>query len=193
MSMDEVVETDVFRALGIIIQEEIGEDWTQTHLKQKEEGVKRMYYLSMEFLTGKFMEKNLQYLGLYDQAKDAIEDLGFKMDNVLAIENEPGLGNGGLGRLAVAFLDSLASLRLPGHGYGLRYEKGLFKQVIEDGRQIEVSDSWLSEIDSLQYKREDAIYEVKLGGYIETTRENGKYYFKHVGYDSVKEIGRAHV
>ncbi len=186
MGFDEIVSTDVYRALGVIIQDEIGEDWTNTHLKQKDNNHKRMYYLSMEFLTGKFMEKNLQYLGLFDVAKAAIEDLGFDMDEVLAVENEPGLGNGGLGRLAVAFLDSLASMGLPGHGYGLRYEKGLFKQVIANGRQGEVADDWINEADTLQYKREDAIYEVKLGGVIETTGVNGKLSFKHVGYDSIK-------
>ncbi|NLC05128.1 MAG: glycogen/starch/alpha-glucan phosphorylase, partial [Erysipelothrix sp.] len=186
MSLSEVKASDVYRAIGVILQDHIGEDWTNTHVKQQDKDVKRMYYISMEFLTGKFTEKNLQYLDLYRVTKEAVEELGFSFEEVLAVENEPGLGNGGLGRLAAAFLDSLASLRLPGHGYGLRYEKGLFKQSIEDGRQVESPDSWLSEIDIWQYKREDAIYEVKLGGTIETANNNGKLEFKHVDYDSIK-------
>ncbi len=185
-SLEEVTEIDVYRAIGVMLQNHIGEDWTNTHKKQKEKDVKRMYYISMEFLTGKFTSKNLQYLGLYDTAKDAVEALNFSFEKVLQVENEPGLGNGGLGRLAVAFLDSLASLKLPGHGYGLRYEKGLFKQLISNGSQIEAADDWLSEIDIWQYKREDAIYEVKMGGRIETDSVNGVLVFNHVGYEKIK-------
>ena len=186
MSLQEVRESDVYRALGLMLQDHIGEDWTNTHTRQKENDVKRMYYISMEFLTGKFTAKNLEYLHLYEIVKEAVESLGFDFDKVLAVEKEPGLGNGGLGRLAAAFLDSLASLKLPGHGYGLRYEKGLFKQEIKDGAQVETADEWLSEIDIWQYKREDAIYEVKLGGRIETTAVDGHLVFSHVDYTPIK-------
>ena len=186
MGLDEVEAADIYRALGLIIQEEIGEDWTLTHLKQQEQDSKRMYYLSMEYLTGKFLEKNLLYRNLLEDATFAVSELGFDIKDVLAVEPEPGLGNGGLGRLAVEFLDSLASLGYPGHGYGLRYEKGLFKQLIQDGRQMETADDWINDSDTLQYKREDAIYEVKLGGYVETLNNDGVLTFKHVGYDSLK-------
>ena len=186
MSLQEIKASDVYRALGVILQDHIGEDWTNTHKRQQDQKSKRMYYLSMEFLTGKFTAKNLQYLGLYKVAKEAVESIGFSFEDVLAVEAEPGLGNGGLGRLAAAFLDSLASLKLPGHGYGLRYERGLFKQLIEDGAQKEVADNWIKEIDIWQYKREDAIYEIKLGGRIETDKIDGKLIFKHVDYESIK-------
>ncbi len=184
--INEATESDIYRAIGTILRDEIGENWTNTHVKYREKDVKQIYYLSMEFLTGKFTEKNLQYLDLYDLARQSVEELGFSFEEVLKVEREPGLGNGGLGRLAAAFLDSLASLKLPGHGYGLRYEKGLFKQIIEDGYQLEAPDDWISEIDVWQYKREDAVYEVKFGGRIETSFKNDKLVFKHVDYESVK-------
>ena len=186
MGFSEVDAEDIYRALGVIIQEEIGEDWTKTHLLQQELNSKRMYYLSMEFLTGKFMEKHLHYLGIFPEVEATINKLGYSLSEILAYENEPGLGNGGLGRLAVAFLDSLASLRLPGHGYGLRYEKGLFRQKIINNEQVETADDWLSDSDHLQYKRDDAIYEVKLGGHVETVYNDGKLNFKHINYESIK-------
>lgn len=184
--LSEITENDIYRAIGSILRDEIGKDWTKTRAKYREENVKQAYYISMEFLTGKFTEKNLQYLGLYDLTKEAVEGLGFNFEDVLSIEMEPGLGNGGLGRLAAAFLDSMASLKLPGHGYGLRYEKGLFKQIIENGYQLEAPDDWIRDIDMWQYKREDLIYEVKFGGRIETSAKDGKLFFEHVDYESVK-------
>lgn len=182
----EATASDVYRALSGMVRDEIGVNWTETREKYRKNKVKEAYYISIEFLTGKFTEKNLQYLGLYDQAKEAVEELGFSMEEILEIEMEPGLGNGGLGRLAAAFLDSLACQKYPGHGYGLRYEKGLFKQLIEDGHQIEAPDDWIKEIDMWQYKREDIIYEVKFGGRIETSKKGDELIFDHVDYESVK-------
>lgn len=184
--LTEITENDIYRAIGSLLRDEIGINWSKTRTEYREKKVKQVYYLSMEFLTGKFTEKNLQYLGMYEIIKAAVERLGFNFENVLRIEMEPGLGNGGLGRLAAAFLDSLSSLKLPGHGYGLRYEKGLFKQVIEDGKQLEAPDDWIKDIDMWQYKREDVIYEVKLGGKVKTFDKEGKLHFEHVDYESVK-------
>lgn len=184
--LEEATVNDLYMALGSIAQDQIGKNWTDTNTKYRNTNSKQMYYISMEFLTGKFTEKNLQYLDMYEMAKETVEEMGFSLKELLAIEMEPGLGNGGLGRLAAAFLDSLASLSMPGHGYGLRYEKGLFKQIIDGGNQFESPDDWIREIDMWQYKRDDAVYEVKFGGRIDTFKENGELHFKHVEYDSVK-------
>lgn len=187
-TLNEATKNNVYRAISSIARDEIGRNWTDTYTKYKEENVKEVYYISMEFLTGKFTEKNLQYLGLENMARKAVEELGFSFEEVLEVEMEPGLGNGGLGRLASAFLDSLASLKMPGHGYGLRYEKGIFKQIIENGYQIEAPDNWIKEIDMWQYKREESTYEVKIGGRVDTYGKNGELEFKHVDYESVKAI-----
>lgn len=184
--LEEATISDIYRAVGSILQEEIGRNWTDTNTRYKESDSKQMYYISMEFLTGKFTERNLQYMDLYEIVKTSVEQLGFSFEEVIGVETEPGLGNGGLGRLAAAFLDSLASLKMPGHGYGLRYEKGLFKQIIDRGQQFEMPDDWIREIDIWQYKREDAVYEVKFGGRIETSKEDGELGFEHIGYESVK-------
>lgn len=184
--LTEVTENDIYRAIGSILRDEIGINWSKTRTRYRDNKVKQVYYLSMEFLTGKFTQKNMQYLDLYEVMRTSVEQLGFNFEDVMRIEMEPGLGNGGLGRLAAAFLDSLSSLKLPGHGYGLRYEKGLFKQVIEDGKQLEAPDDWIKDIDMWQYKREDVIYEVKFGGKVKTSAKDGKLFFNHVDYESVR-------
>lgn len=185
-TIEEATERDIYKAIAIILKDSIGDNWINTKEKYKKQKVKQVYYISMEFLTGPFTEKNLYYLDVYDIAKQSLEELGFSIDRILDIEEDPGLGNGGLGRLAVAFLDSLACLSMPGHGYGLRYENGLFKQIIQDGNQFEEPDDWTKGVDMWQYRRDDIVYEVKFGGSVETFKVDGELKFKHIGYKSVK-------
>lgn len=181
-------DRELYLALGNLLNEEIGKNLYQTRKTYEEKKVKEAYYLSMEFLTGTFGRKNLKYLDLYNLAEEVFEELGRPLENILAQEEDPGLGNGGLGRLAVAFLDSLASLRMPGHGYGLRYEKGLFKQEIQDNKQLELADSWLEKENIWEYRREEESYEVRLGGRIDISYPNSKLIFTHVDYERIKAV-----
>ncbi|MFA5577604.1 MAG: glycogen/starch/alpha-glucan phosphorylase, partial [Tissierellaceae bacterium] len=135
-SIDEASDRELYLSLGTVLKEEIGRKLHKRKKLYRENKVKQVFYLSMEFLTGTYMKKNLQYLDLYETADDLFRDLARPLEKIFAQENDPGLGNGGLGRLAVAFLDSLASLKMPGHGYGLRYEKGLFRQKVSENRQL---------------------------------------------------------
>lgn len=186
--VEEASDWDLYLALGNLLNEQIGRNLYRTKKSYEEEKVKEAYYISMEFLTGTFGRKNLKYLDLYSLAEEVFEDLGRPLEKILALEEDPGLGNGGLGRLAVAFLDSLASLKMPGHGYGLRYEKGLFKQEIEDNKQIELADNWLEKENIWEYKREDEVYEVRLGGRIDISYPDNKLIFTHVDYEKIKAV-----
>lgn len=177
---------EIYLALGALMKETIGENWAQRKHKYKTKGVKQAYYLSMEYLTGKFTETNIRYLGLFEVVKKGLEDLGYSLEEIILEEQEPGLGNGGLGRLAAAFLDSLSCLNLPGHGYGLRYEKGLFKQKIKSKQQMELPDNWLKDKNIWEYKKEDIHYEIKLGGAVDIDKKGDKLIFNHVNYHSVK-------
>lgn len=180
---------DKYLALGTLVKIYSGRRWHATRRKQEVSGEKSVYYFSMEYLTGKFLRKNLEYLGYYDMVETYFEERHVCMADLLDAEHEPGLGNGGLGRLAAAFLDSLSSLSMPGHGYGIRYEKGLFQQVIDNGGQREKPDSWLVEDNIWEQKMYQERLTVRYGGrilYIPT--ENNKYTFKHVDYQTVYAI-----
>ena len=178
----------VYQALGGVLKEFIGENWSNTDSSYSNSNAKQVYYLSMEFLTGKFTRTNLEYLNLYKVVKEALGSINLSIDHIMEQEANPGLGNGGLGRLAAAFLDSLASLSMPGHGYGLRYKNGLFKQAIEVGKQVELPDDWLSKTNIWEYKRENEEYEVRLGGNIQTVGSGDNLIFKHVNYQAVKAV-----
>lgn len=178
----------IYQALGGVLKEFIGENWSNTDSSYSNSNAKQVYYLSMEFLTGKFTRTNLEYLNLYKVVKEALGSINLSIDHIMEQEANPGLGNGGLGRLAAAFLDSLASLSMPGHGYGLRYKNGLFKQAIEVGKQVELPDDWLSKTNIWEYKRENEEYEVRLGGNIQTVGSGDNLIFKHVNYQAVKAV-----
>lgn len=178
----------IYQALGGVLKEFIGENWSNTDSSYSNSNAKQVYYLSMEFLTGKFTRTNLEYLNLYKVVKEALGSINLSIDHIMEQEANPGLGNGGLGRLAAAFLDSFASLSMPGHGYGLRYKNGLFKQAIEVGKQVELPDDWLSKTNIWEYKRENEEYEVRLGGNIQTVGSGDNLIFKHVNYQAVKAV-----
>lgn len=187
-SIEESSDMELYLSLGTVLREEIGKGFHRVNKLYKEAKVKQVFYISMEFLTGTYMKKNLQYLGLYDKANQAFQEIGRPLEDILAQERDPGLGNGGLGRLAVAFLDSLASLKMPGHGFGLRYENGLFKQKISENRQLELPDNWMDTQNIWEFKREEDSHEIKIGGYINISGSGNDLIFNHVNYKSIKAV-----
>ncbi len=158
---------DYYIALAYTIRDRLLHRFLKTVATYKEEKVKVVCYLSAEFLMGRHLGNNLINLGLYDKVENVLADLGLDLDEIIEQEPDPGLGNGGLGRLAACFLDSLASLEVPAIGYGIRYEFGIFHQRIQDGWQVEVPDNWLRFGNPWELPRPDESVEVKLGGHTE--------------------------
>ena len=149
---------------------------------------KKVYYFSMEFLIGKLTENYLINLGLRDIAENALNDMGINLEDILACEPEPGLGNGGLGRLAACFLDSMAALGINGDGMGLRYKFGLFRQKIEDGYQVELPDAWLDDGYVWETAKPGESIFVRFGGEVDRTYENGVTEYTHTGYTTIRAV-----
>ncbi|RMD70045.1 MAG: glycogen/starch/alpha-glucan phosphorylase [Gammaproteobacteria bacterium] len=157
---------DWFTALACAVRDRLVERWMQTMRRYYEQDRKRVYYLSLEYLPGRMLMTHLQALGIEEAASQAMEGLGLDLAAAAATEPEPGLGNGGLGRLASCLLDSMATLGLPGYGYGIRYEYGLFHQRIEDGQQVEQPDNWLRYGNPWEFPRPELLYPVRFGGQV---------------------------
>ena len=149
------------------VRDRLVERWLRSNRAQLSQETRQVYYLSMEFLIGRTLSNALLSLGIYDDVKNALEGMGLDLEDLIDEENDPGLGNGGLGRLAACFLDSLATLGLPGRGYGIRYDYGMFKQNIVDGRQKESPDYWLEYGNPWEFKRHNTRYKVRFGGRIQ--------------------------
>jgi len=164
-------ESDVFHALALAVRDRLMERWFQTQDSYYENDAKRVYYLSMEFLTGRVLLNNILNLCAYDAYHQAMERLGYDLEALQAEEPDPGLGNGGLGRLAACFLDSAATLALPFYGYGIRYEYGIFRQRIQNGYQVEMPDNWLRYANPWEIPRPDALYPVKFYGRVHFYRD----------------------
>jgi len=162
-------KNDYYLALAYMVRDRLLHCWISTASEYTEKGSRTTAYLSAEFLMGPHLGNNLINLGIYDEVKSALEDLGLDFDELVAQEMEPGLGNGGLGRLAACFLDSMATLEIPSVGYGIRYEFGIFDQEIVDGWQVEKTDKWLRFGNPWEIARPEWSVEVKFGGY--TTRQ----------------------
>lgn len=177
-----------YQALGLLTRDYISKYWLQTKNETKSENKKEVYYFSIEFLTGKFLLNNLKNLGIYNEAKEALESIDIDVDKLSHLEKEQGLGNGGLGRLAACFLDSFASLNLAGHGVGIRYKFGLFNQKIVDGHQVEFPDKWLTNRNVWEVKKLDEAVEVKFGGEVNFTGNDNTLSFDYINYDSVLAI-----
>jgi len=167
--VDESMATtyDHYMALAYTVRDRLMHRWINTVKTYLDENVKQVYYLSAEFLMGRQLQNNLLNTGLWKQSREALHDLGIELCNLLAEEAEPGLGNGGLGRLAACFLDSMATLEIPAHGIGIRYEFGIFRQAIEKGWQVEYPDEWLSLGNPWEIHRPQRAVEVKFGGHTE--------------------------
>ncbi|QQE65082.1 maltodextrin phosphorylase [Leptolyngbya sp. BL0902] len=167
---------DYYMALAYLVRDRMLHRWNTTAERYTQAGARTVCYLSAEFLMGPHLGNNLINLGLYNEVKQAIEELGLDFDELLAQEEEPGLGNGGLGRLAACYLDSMASLEIPSLGYGIRYEFGIFHQDIKDGWQVERTDKWLRNGNPWEVVRPEWAVEVKFGGHTETyTDDQGRY------------------
>lgn len=177
---------EVYQAAVFAIRDVITDKWMKTHDEYYEKDVKVVYYLSMEFLMGRFFGNSLINLEMYDEVREVLEELGIDYNMVEDAEPDPGLGNGGLGRLAACFLDSLSTLQLPAYGCGIRYHYGIFEQKIENGYQVEAPDNWLENGDPWGIKRNEYAVEVKFGGNVRAVpKGNGEYRFVQENYQSV--------
>lgn len=198
-TMDEATSHMVYTACALTVRDKIMEKWAKSHKEVKKEGSKKLYYLSFEFLMGRLLCTNILNLMQTDEYKHVLEDLGYTLPEIAELENDAGLGNGGLGRLAACFIDSLTTMDLPSYGCTIRYEYGLFRQKIVDGYQTELPDSWLEHGNAWEISRPEEAVEVIFGGQIESEWVDGKMIFKHknehrvlampydvplVGYDS---------
>ena len=188
-TLEEATQQQIFQAVAYAIKDVIVDNWMNTQKEYAKQDPKTVYYLSMEFLMGRALGNNLINLQAYNDVAEALEDLGIDINLVEDQEPDPALGNGGLGRLAACFLDSLATLGYPAYGCGIRYKYGMFKQEIRDGYQIEVPDNWLADGNPFELRRPEYAKEVKFGGYVNVyVDENGRNNFKQEGYQSVKAI-----
>lgn len=188
-SIEQSHPTEKFMVLGEMVREYASIHWKETKEQVAKEEAKQMFYFSMEFLIGRLLTNNLMNLGIYDLVKDGLNDLGIDINELEDFESDAGLGNGGLGRLAACFLDSLASLQLPGNGNCIRYQYGLFKQKIQNGYQVEVPDQWLKLGNVWEVRKPKHAVDVKFYGHIEMHRnEEGELVFKHVDCEHVRAV-----
>ena len=179
---------DQFDTLGHMIREFVSKDWIQTNERYRSNQKRQVYYLSIEFLLGRLLRHNLLNLGIEQVVTDGLKDLGIDLMDIEEIETDAGLGNGGLGRLAACFLDSLASLDLPGHGCGIRYKHGLFEQKIIEGYQVELPELWLRHGQVWEIRKADLAIEVPFWGKVETNMEDGRLVFRHVDAESIMAV-----
>ncbi|WP_291635669.1 glycogen/starch/alpha-glucan phosphorylase [Clostridium sp.] len=175
-------------ALGALIKGYCTKAWIETNKDYGENKGKQVYYFSMEFLVGRLLNSNLVNLGIRDICEEVLSELGTSLNEIENIEVDAGLGNGGLGRLAACFLDSMASTEIPGHGCGIRYKYGLFKQKIENGYQVEVPDNWLKDGNAWEIRKESKSVQVRFGGEVHLNEENGKTEVIHENYQAVKAV-----
>ena len=187
-TIDEATPQQIFQAVSYAIKDVIIDDWIATQKQFDETGAKKVYYLSMEFLMGRALGNNIINLGAKKAVKEALEELGFDLNAIEDQEPDPALGNGGLGRLAACFLDSLATLGYPAYGCGIRYHYGMFKQKIKDGYQVEVPDEWLKNGYPFELRRPEYATEVKFGGYVKTEWDGERNHFVQEGYQSVLAV-----
>ncbi|MDR0885183.1 MAG: glycogen/starch/alpha-glucan phosphorylase [Clostridiales Family XIII bacterium] len=188
LTMETATPDDVYRAAGITLREEIMERWAVSTVDVDKQKKKRLYYMSAEFLMGRALVNNMVNLSLLDGYKEALELLGYTLEDIEEQEADPGLGNGGLGRLAACFLDAISTLDLPVTGCSIRYEHGLFKQKIVDGRQVEEDDNWLEKGNIWEIPRPDQKVEVRYGGYVEESWGPDGLSVEHKDYNSIDAI-----
>ena len=183
-----VSQDQMYGAISQVVADMVKEKWAYSRELMHDYPDKELYYLSMEFLMGRALGNNLINLEIEDLTADVCADLGLDLEEIREVEPDAGLGNGGLGRLAACFMDSLATLGLRAHGCGIRYEYGLFKQRIMDGYQIEVPDPWLENGNSWEIALPEESEIVKFGGFVETYEKDGRLVYEHKGYQSVRAV-----
>ena len=188
-TLEEATPQQIFQAVAYTVKDTVIDNWLETQKEYEKKDPKTVYYLSMEFLMGRALGNNLINLQAYKQVKEALEELGLDLNVIEDQEPDAALGNGGLGRLAACFLDSLATLGYAAYGCGIRYRYGMFKQEIRDGYQVEVPDNWLKDGNPFELRRPEYAKEVKFGGYVNVhVDENGRNNFVQEGYQSVRAI-----
>ncbi len=188
-TIDQVSDDQVFHAVAYAVRDIIVDQWIETHKTYEEKDSKTVYYLSMEFLMGRALGNNMINLQVNQVIKEVLEELGFDLNVIEDQEPDAGLGNGGLGRLAACFLDSLATLEYPAYGCGIRYRYGIFEQKIIDGYQVEKPDEWLKNGNPFEIRRPEYGVEIKFGGNVRVAKtENGREKFVHENYQSVRAI-----
>ena len=190
-TLEEANSHQIYQAVCYVVKDVIIDNWMKTQKVMNETDPKIVYYMSMEFLTGRYLGNNLLNLTAYGEVKDALDELGIDLNAIEDEERDPALGNGGLGRLAACFLDSLATLGYAAYGCGIRYHYGMFKQEIRDGYQVEVPDNWLKDGGyPFELKRPEYAKEIKFGGYVRVSynQETGRNDFIQEGYQSVRAI-----
>ena len=190
VEIDNASQQQIYQAVAYALKEWIIEDWMDTQKTYEEKDPKILYYMSMEFLMGRALGNNLINMSMYGEVKEALDELGVDLNVVEDQEPDPALGNGGLGRLAACFLDSLATLGYAAYGCGIRYQYGMFKQKIKDGYQIEVPDEWLKNGNPFELKRPEYAKEVRFGGNIRTEYDEatGRTNFIQENYQSVMAV-----
>ena len=188
-TIDDATQQELYQAVSEAVKDVIMDEWIATQRVMDKDDPKVVYYMSMEFLMGRALGNNLINLSAYKEVKEALDEIGVDINAIEDQEPDPALGNGGLGRLAACFMDSLATLGYPAYGCGIRYRYGMFKQQISDGFQIEVPDNWLKDGYPFELRRPEYCYEVKFGGYVqESTDENGELHFEQKDYQSVLAV-----
>ncbi len=188
-TVEEASKQQLFQAVAFSIKDVIVDQWIATHKEYEKEDVKTVYYLSMEFLMGRALGNNIINLKADEVVREALTELGLDLNIIEDQEPDPALGNGGLGRLAACFLDSLSTLGYPAYGCGIRYKYGMFEQKIENGFQIEVPDNWLKDGNPFEIKRSEYAVEVKFGGYVRMMKdEHGRERFIQENYNSVLAV-----
>ncbi len=187
-NLDEATTQQIYQAVAYSVKDDIIDNWIETHKAYEKQDKKMVYYMSMEFLMGRALGNNMINLLCYDEVRETLEELGLDMNLIEDQEPDAALGNGGLGRLAACFLDSLATLGYPAYGCGIRYRYGMFKQKSENGYQVEVPDNWLKYGNPFEIKRDEYAVEVKFGGYVDVEMHNGRQKFVQKGYQSVRAV-----
>ena len=188
-TLDEASQLDKYQGVAYALKDYIIDQWIATHKEYEKQDAKTVYYLSMEFLMGRALGNIIINLSARKEIKEAIEELGLDLNTIEDQERDAALGNGGLGRLAACFLDSLATLGYPAYGCGIRYKYGMFEQKIEDGYQIEVPDNWLKNGNPFEVRRDEYACEVKFGGYIRVERDaSGRDNYIQEGYQAVRAV-----
>ena len=188
-SIDDASQVQIFQAVAYAVKDYIVDMWMETHKQYEKQDAKTVYYLSMEFLMGRALGNCMINLKAYKEIREALEELGLDLDVIEDTEPDAALGNGGLGRLAACFLDSLSSLGYPAYGCGIRYRYGMFKQQIRDGYQVEVPDEWLADGNPFELRRPEYAKIVKFGGRVYMTAdENGNSKFVQEDYQAVRAV-----
>lgn len=187
-SFSESSARDHYQTLGQMIREYVSNDWITTNERYLATKSKQVYYLSIEYLLGKLLRQNLINLGVDEIAEEGLRELGIQLGDLEELEPDAALGNGGLGRLAACFLDSLASTNLPGHGHGIRYKHGLFEQKIVDGYQVELPEQWLRSGNVWEIRKADLAVRIPFWGKVEAKMEDGRLVFHHIHAETVTAV-----